>query len=217
MSSQWAKARAMAAWVAGSASSKLSSVASENTTPKPKVSSGRLRSRTTTSWAGSAFFIKIAKYRPAGPPPIETIFTLSIVPDRPHRPAVRILHVSWAAPSDATGGSPGENMMKTTSYIGIVVAAGAVALGVLGAPGDGITADATKPTYQNYRPQATRPQPSGPSDNDHHANYHADYTATQDGRPAPPKNVDAQADPRDGARKFQDGDRAIRSPYGWRR
>jgi len=75
MSSQWAKARVMAAWVSGSASRKLSRVASEKTTPKPKVSSGRLRSRITISCEGSAFFVRIAKYRLAGPPPIATIFT----------------------------------------------------------------------------------------------------------------------------------------------
>jgi len=42
--------------------------------------------------------------------------------------------------------------MKRTSHIGMVVAAGAVTLGVLGAPGHGIAADATKPTYKSYRP-----------------------------------------------------------------
>src|SRR5262249_35506219 len=78
MSSQWAKARVIASPVRRSASMKLSSVASEKTTPKPKVSSARLRSKTTTSWVGSAFFISKAKYSPAGPPPIETILTVRL-------------------------------------------------------------------------------------------------------------------------------------------
>src|SRR5215813_6008518 len=78
MSSQWAKARVIASPVERSASMKLSSVASEKTTPKPKVSSARLRSRTVTSWVGSAFFINKAKYSPAGPPPIETILTVRL-------------------------------------------------------------------------------------------------------------------------------------------
>src|SRR4051812_10549472 len=73
MSSQWAKRAAMASWLASSAAAKVPSVASEKTTPKPKVSSGRLRSMTVTSWRASAFFIRIARYRPAGPPPTLTI------------------------------------------------------------------------------------------------------------------------------------------------
>jgi len=36
-------------------------VASENTTPNPKVSSGRFRSMTVMSWAGSDFFISRLK------------------------------------------------------------------------------------------------------------------------------------------------------------
>ena len=48
-----------------------SSVASENTTPKPNVSSRRLRSKTATSWRGSAFLSRSAKKSPAGPPPID--------------------------------------------------------------------------------------------------------------------------------------------------
>src|SRR2546426_9358976 len=47
-----------------------SSVWSENTTPKPKVSSGRLRSQTVISQRGQAFFARSAKYRPPGPPPM---------------------------------------------------------------------------------------------------------------------------------------------------
>ena len=61
MSSQCAKARVIASPVGRSASMKVSSVASEKTTPKPKVSSARLRSTTVTSWPGSAFFISKAK------------------------------------------------------------------------------------------------------------------------------------------------------------
>jgi hypothetical protein len=103
-------------------------------------------------------------------------------------------------------------MMKTTSYIGMVVAAGAVALGVLGVVGVGIAADATRPTYNSYRLQHR-----GPNDNDHHANYHADYAANQDGRPAQGKTAVEKADPRQDSRRFQDGDRASRAPSGWRR
>jgi hypothetical protein len=39
----------------------LPRVSSENTTPKPKVSSGALRSHTVISWEGSRFFISAAK------------------------------------------------------------------------------------------------------------------------------------------------------------
>ena len=48
-------------------------VASENTTPQPKVSYGRLRSTTVMSWPGSSFFISRANVRPAGPPPMQTM------------------------------------------------------------------------------------------------------------------------------------------------
>jgi hypothetical protein len=48
-------------------------VLSENTTPQPKVSSGRLRSNISTDAPGSAFLNRIAEYRPAGPPPMQTI------------------------------------------------------------------------------------------------------------------------------------------------
>jgi hypothetical protein len=61
MSVQRAKARVMAAWLGGSAPWKFSRVASENTTPKPKVSSARLRSTTRISCDGSAFFMRMAK------------------------------------------------------------------------------------------------------------------------------------------------------------
>src|SRR4051794_23450248 len=46
-----------------------SSVSSENTTPKPNVSSGALRSNTTTSCAGSMRLSRIESSSPAGPPP----------------------------------------------------------------------------------------------------------------------------------------------------
>src|SRR2546427_5536574 len=108
MSSEWAKAWVIAAWLSGSASRKLSSVASEKTTPKPKVSSGRLRSRTVISWAGSAFFMRIAKYSPAAPPPTETIFTRSFY----RTGAVRNVHVpgcphAGAVPARRNRGRPG--------------------------------------------------------------------------------------------------------------
>src|SRR5690606_29586834 len=74
MSSQWAKLSMISRRVSSSAPLRFSSVWSENTTPQPKVSSGRLRSYTVMSWVGSCFFIRIAKYRPAGPPPMQTIF-----------------------------------------------------------------------------------------------------------------------------------------------
>ena len=44
MSSQRANCAVICAWVSGSAAARWPSVASENTTPKPNVSSGRLRS-----------------------------------------------------------------------------------------------------------------------------------------------------------------------------
>ena len=53
----------------GSAAWIRSSVASENTTPKPKVSSARLRSNTVTSRSGTALFASAAANRPPGPPP----------------------------------------------------------------------------------------------------------------------------------------------------
>ena len=51
----------ISAWLWRSASATCSSVASENTTPKPKVSSGRFRSTTVMSWAGSDFFMSRLK------------------------------------------------------------------------------------------------------------------------------------------------------------
>ena len=67
----------MVAAVAGSHWRMFSMVASENTTPQPKVSYGLLRSTTVMSCAGSCIFINRPKYRPAGPPPIQTIFMLT--------------------------------------------------------------------------------------------------------------------------------------------
>ena len=64
----------IAAALSASFFQRLSSVSFENTTPQPKVSSGRLRSTTSTSCAGSRSFIEIAKYSPAGPAPMQTIF-----------------------------------------------------------------------------------------------------------------------------------------------
>lgn len=110
--------------------------------------------------------------------------------------------------------------MKRSSYIGTLVAAGAVALAVVGGPGEVVAADATKPTYNSSPPQhgTARPRRSGPNDNDYHADYHADYSATQNGRPAPPKSTaEEPADPRRDTRRFQDGVRGVRSPYDWRR
>jgi hypothetical protein len=123
-----------------------------------------------------------------------------------------------AAP-DAREWKPRENMMKRTSQIGTVAAAGALALGALGTVGDVVAADATRPAYNSYRPQrgTARPQRSGPNDNDYHADYHADYRATQDGRPAKAGETEEPVDPRRDSRRFQDGVRAIRSPYDWRR
>jgi hypothetical protein len=102
--------------------------------------------------------------------------------------------------------------MKTTPQIGMIVAAGALALGALASPGAAFAADATTPSSQGYRASS-----GGPNDNDYHANYHADYRATQDGRPSRPEAAAERRDPREDARRFQDGDRTTRSPYGWRR
>src|ERR1700735_4012239 len=63
----------MRACEGASASRKLPMVLSENTTPQPKVSSGRLRSNISTDALGSAFLNRIAEYRPAGPPPMQKI------------------------------------------------------------------------------------------------------------------------------------------------
>src|SRR5579872_5211510 len=69
ISSQWRNACVMARCVSGSASLNPSIVLSENTTPQPNVASARFRSMTVISHEGLAFFARIAKYNPAGPPP----------------------------------------------------------------------------------------------------------------------------------------------------
>ena len=51
------------------------SVSSENTTPKPNVSSAAFRSQTVISWPGSSCLASAAKYRPPGPPPTTAIRT----------------------------------------------------------------------------------------------------------------------------------------------
>src|SRR5512147_2921337 len=68
---------------------------SENTTPQPNVSSAAFRSTTVTSWAESAFFMRRAKYNPAGPPLITTTLT------PPHRS--RVEHPEPVAHSSAVG------------------------------------------------------------------------------------------------------------------
>ena len=102
--------------------------------------------------------------------------------------------------------------MNRTPQIGTIVAVATLALGVLAPPAAVLAADATKPDYRGYQPSS-----AGPNDNDYHANYHADYRATQDGRPDPSPAAPERRDPREDARRFQDGDRYTRSPYGWRR
>ena len=72
--SQVMAARVMPACVSASLCSRNASVRSESTMPQPKVSSGPSRSITVISCAGSCFFIKIAKKRPAGPPPSTVTF-----------------------------------------------------------------------------------------------------------------------------------------------
>ena len=74
MSSQWANSSAIARADCGSLAAKFSTVWSEKTTPQPKVTPGALRSNTSTSCAASRSFIEIAKYSPAGPPPMHAIF-----------------------------------------------------------------------------------------------------------------------------------------------
>ena len=75
MSSQWASAAVMRAKESASAARKLTIVWSEKTTPQPKVSSRRLRSRTVMSASGRAFLSSRATYSPAGPPPTTATFT----------------------------------------------------------------------------------------------------------------------------------------------
>src|ERR1700751_2497991 len=68
----------------GSACSMPPSVSSENTTPKPNVSSGAFRSHTVISCRGSSCLARAAKYRPPGPPP-STAIRIWAVPSL-HRP-----------------------------------------------------------------------------------------------------------------------------------
>ena len=108
--------------------------------------------------------------------------------------------------------------MKRSSYIGTIVAAGAIALGILGAPGDGNPADATRPTSQGDRPEPRDGlEQRGPNDANYHADYHADYRATRDGRLEQPASVEKRPDARRDSRRFRDEDRAIWTPHGWRR
>src|SRR5882757_10464853 len=67
----------------GSRDRNSSSVSSENTTPKPKVSSARFCSCTATCQLGCAFLVSSAKYRPPGPPPTTVIRILSVSQRRP--------------------------------------------------------------------------------------------------------------------------------------
>src|SRR5579859_5299679 len=73
MSSQRANSAAIASRITGSACSMPPRVSSENTTPKPNVSSWALRSQTSTSQPGSSCLARAAKYSPPGPPPITAI------------------------------------------------------------------------------------------------------------------------------------------------
>ena len=73
MSSQWLKASRICVAVFASARCSADSVWSENTTPQPKVSPARLRSSTVTSCEGLIFFISKARYKPAGPPPMQVM------------------------------------------------------------------------------------------------------------------------------------------------
>src|SRR6185369_3178023 len=75
MSSQRCACRPIACVMSGSALASASSVASENTTPKPNVSSAWLRSSTVTSCRGSACLMSEAKNSPPGPPPRQVTFT----------------------------------------------------------------------------------------------------------------------------------------------
>src|SRR6185436_8505751 len=91
MSSQRANRLVISACVSGSAAARLPSVASENTTPNPNVSAGRLRSKITTSCSGALRLTRMPRYSPAGPPPMQAIFTASTyqIRDRPRADARR--------------------------------------------------------------------------------------------------------------------------------
>src|SRR4030095_343334 len=80
--SQASKSLVISACDSSSASRRFARVLPEKTTPQPKVSSGPLRSQTLMSCAESARFIRIAKYNPAGPPPMILIFIYDGLPLR---------------------------------------------------------------------------------------------------------------------------------------
>src|SRR5881296_2246047 len=71
-------------YVSKSASRNAPRVSSENTTPHPNVASGGFRSKTVIPCDGSAFFMRSAKYRPAGPAPTTATLTPSPRPSREH-------------------------------------------------------------------------------------------------------------------------------------
>src|SRR6185437_1867360 len=59
--------------LSGSLRNRMSSRSSQYTTPQPYVAPGGSRSITVMSWPASRNFAEIAKYNPAGPPPMHTI------------------------------------------------------------------------------------------------------------------------------------------------
>src|SRR5207244_13394605 len=56
------------------------SVSSEKTTPNPKVSAAAFRSHTSISCFGFSSLTSVARYRPAGPPPMIAIFSAGVEP-----------------------------------------------------------------------------------------------------------------------------------------
>jgi hypothetical protein len=82
-------ASAISAALSGSAARMAAIIASEKTTPQPNVSSGRLRSSTAIRASGRASFMTIEKNRPAGPPPMQTMFTTPPQPRRTRQPLRR--------------------------------------------------------------------------------------------------------------------------------
>ena len=79
ISSQCRPCVASASRSTGSASWIPASVRSENTTPKPNVSSALFRSNTVTSTEGSARRINVANVSPPGPPPTTAIRILRLL------------------------------------------------------------------------------------------------------------------------------------------
>ena len=79
MSSQRANSLRMAEKISSSACSMPPRVSSENTTPKPNVSSAALRSQTVISCRASSCLARAAKYRPPGPPP-RTAMRMAVIP-----------------------------------------------------------------------------------------------------------------------------------------